>query len=187
MVSLMFVCIYLCTLRYCKILSHGPVFLLCYNRITDPHRSDRRRIDRLREAIRNRRLALEEAGSRHREGEEYLDESQLTLTRNRELHARTTASLNTRRKELLADLFSIYPIEQVSAESSQLQIRGCVLPNSVYVGYEEERIATALGYTCHLVCMLAYYLGLPLRYPMRPMGSRAKVTDPVSVVQGSRE
>ncbi|RUS20798.1 UV radiation resistance protein and autophagy-related subunit 14-domain-containing protein [Endogone sp. FLAS-F59071] len=148
---------------------------------------DRRRIDRLREAIRNRRSALEEAGSRHREGEEYLDESQLTLTRNRELHARTTASLNTRRKELLADLFSIYPIEQVSAESSQLQIRGCILPNSVYVGYEEERIATALGYTCHLVCMLAYYLGLPLRYPMRPMGSRAKVTDPVSVVQGSRD
>ncbi|RUP24490.1 UV radiation resistance protein and autophagy-related subunit 14-domain-containing protein [Jimgerdemannia flammicorona] len=148
---------------------------------------DRRRIDRHRETIRNRRLALEEASSRHRQGEEYLDENQQTLTRNRELHARTTASLNTRRKELLADMFSIYPIEQVSSDSLQHQIRGCVLPNSVYTGCDEERIATALGYTCHLVSMLAYYLGLPLRYPMVPRGSRAKVTDPVSVMQGSRE
>lgn len=61
------------------------------------------------------------------------------------------------------------------------------LPNSVFAGYDEETVATALGYTGHLVSMLAYYLALPLRYPITPMGSRTSVRDPISILQGSRK
>ena len=114
--------------------------------------------------------------------------------------------MNRRKKELIADLFSIYPIEQVRLikvtykcaivfdikkksydDSQQFRIRDIYLPNSLYDGQNEEYIATALGFTCHLVSMLAYYLEIPLRYPIIPMGSRAVIRDVVSVISGSRE
>jgi NO-binding membrane sensor protein with MHYT domain len=61
------------------------------------------------------------------------------------------------------------------------------LPNSIYDGQNDELIATALGFTAHLVSMLAYYLEIPLRYPTVPMGSRAIIKDQVSLINGSRE
>lgn len=72
-------------------------------------------------------------------------------------------------------------------DSQQFRIRGIYLPNSIYDGQNDELIATALGFTAHLVSMLAFYLEIPLRYPTVPMGSRAKITDVVSVISGPRE
>lgn len=69
----------------------------------------------------------------------------------------------------------------------QFCIRGIYLPNSVYTGCDEESIATALGFTAHLVSMLAFYLNIPLRYPINPMGSRATIKDPVSLIHGVKE
>lgn len=57
----------------------------------------------------------------------------------------------------------------------------------MYDGQNDELIATALGFTAHLVSMLAYYLEIPLRYPTIPMGSRAMIRDVVSLISGSRE
>lgn len=56
-----------------------------------------------------------------------------------------------------------------------------------YIGYDEDMVATSLGFVCHFVTMLAHYLNVPLRYPLTPMGSRAFVLDPVSLLVGPKE
>ena len=42
---------------------------------------------------------------------------------------------------------------------------------------DEETLSVALGYTCHLVSMIAQFLDLPLRYPMNSRGSRSTLMD----------
>lgn len=37
--------------------------------------------------------------------------------------------------------------------------------------------SVALGYTAHLVSMLYFFLGVPLRYPIRHFGSRSRILD----------
>jgi hypothetical protein len=56
-----------------------------------------------------------------------------------------------------------------------------------FLGVDEDVVSVALGLTCHLVTMLAHYLCVPLRYPLTPMGSRAAVFDPVSLLVGPKE
>ena len=58
-------------------------------------------------------------------------------------------------------------------------INGCTLNNSHFHGQDEEKIATGLGYVCHLVQLLSKYLDIPLRYPMFPMMSRSSIQDVV--------
>ncbi|KAF0362031.1 uv radiation resistance protein [Gigaspora margarita] len=141
---------------------------------------DRQRINSLRENIRLRRIALEDARSRYQTGNEYLEESHKILGRAREALFVTTSKLCARQKELVADLLTIYPIEQVQSENFSFKILGVPLPNSVFTGCDEEQVATALGFTCHLINMLAYYLGVPLKFPMTPMSSKSIIRDPIS-------
>lgn len=85
------------------------------------------------------------------------------------------------------DLQNIYPIESVDDETLQFTIRGVRLPSTgKFEGRQDEEIATALGWTAHLVYLLAGYLGVPLRYPVQPVGGRSLIKDPVSVMMGSR-
>jgi UV radiation resistance-associated gene protein len=51
---------------------------------------------------------------------------------------------------------------------------------------EGEEAGTALGWTAHLVYLLAGYLRVSLRYPVQPVGGRSIIRDPVSVMSGSR-
>ncbi|CAG8480071.1 3419_t:CDS:10 [Acaulospora morrowiae] len=146
---------------------------------------DRQRINSLRENILSRRAALEDAKNRFHADSKSLEESQKILERDRvDVHSEalyvTTSNLYARRKELVADLLTIYPIEQIQSESFSFTILGVPLPNSVFTGCDEEQVATALGFTCHLIKMLAYYLGVPLRFPMTPMSSRSTIHDPIS-------
>ncbi len=47
---------------------------------------------------------------------------------------------------------------------------------------DDERISSALGYTAHLVCMLAKYLQIPLRYQVIYNASRCDVVPSNGVV-----
>jgi len=96
----------------------------------------------------------------------------------------TTSKLCARQKELVADLLTIFPIEPIHTETFSFKILGVPLPNSVFTGCDDEQVATALGFTCHLINMLAYYLGVPLRFPMTPMSSRSTVRDPITATLG---
>lgn len=61
----------------------------------------------------------------------------------------------------MAELRQVYRIEVL--DGSKMAINGIVLPNSQYTGCDEEQIATALGYVCHLVHLLSQYLDVRSR------------------------
>ncbi|EPB81539.1 hypothetical protein HMPREF1544_11593 [Mucor circinelloides 1006PhL] len=145
------------------------------------------RIKRKKQEIEDRRMDLLDSFHRHDVGVDDLQENEAVLEKNIKMRQTMFHTLNRRKKELIADLFSIYPIEQSYDDSQQFRIRGIYLPNSVYDGQNDEMIATALGFTAHLVSMLAYYLEIPLRYPTTPMSSRSTIKDLVSLISGSRD
>ncbi|KAI9308509.1 UV radiation resistance protein and autophagy-related subunit 14-domain-containing protein [Cunninghamella echinulata] len=138
-----------------------------------------RKIEDFKNTLERRRLELKRSQERFHREKEDLESNEVQLENNVKMHHDIFTKLNQRKKELIADLFSIYPIEQ-------FRIRSIYLPNSVYTGCNEESIATALGFTAHLVNMMAFYLDIPLRYPIDPMGSRSLIHDPVSLINGSR-
>ena len=74
---------------------------------------DRRRIAELRETLERRKSKLNEATERLSLGQQDLQDSDSVLERSVHTHQRLFHKLNRRKKELIADLFSIYPIEQV--------------------------------------------------------------------------
>ncbi|ORX60724.1 hypothetical protein DM01DRAFT_1332846 [Hesseltinella vesiculosa] len=144
------------------------------------------KVHQLRKRLQSRRCEINATRQRFSQEQKDLDNNERLLSKNTRMYHDTQVDLNLRQKELIADLFSIYPIEQSFDDFQQFRIRGLYLPNSVYAGCDEEVVATALGFTAHLVSMLAYYLAIPLRYPIDPMGSRASIHDPVSMIHGSR-
>ncbi|CAG8528932.1 4624_t:CDS:2 [Diversispora eburnea] len=158
---------------------------------------DRQRIISLRENIRSRRTALEDAKRRYQTENEYLEESQKILERDRVVLNRvdvnsealyiTSSKLYVRQRELVTDLLTIYPIEPIQSETLSFKILGVSLPNSVFTGCNEELVGTALGFTCHLIQMLSYYLGVPLKFPMTPMSSRSLIHDPISPLSIPRQ
>jgi hypothetical protein len=70
-----------------------------------------------------------------------------------------------------------------SADAADAQLEyewlvgGLYLPHSHFVGCEQDEIATALGYVCHMVCVAAVWLNVPLRYAMSAASSRSTITD----------
>lgn len=76
------------------------------------------KIESIRKQIQEREQALGNARESLDTGREYLEEGERNLERNKDMHKKTVAGLTTRRKELIADMFSIYPIDQVSTGTS---------------------------------------------------------------------
>lgn len=80
----------------------------------------------MRKQIQAREQALGNAKQSLDTGREYLEEGERNLERNKDMHKKTVAGLTTRRKELIADMFSIYPIDQVSAVTCGLSATNIV-------------------------------------------------------------
>jgi UV radiation resistance-associated gene protein len=57
-----------------------------------------------------------------------------------------------------------------------VSVRGAVL----VAGFDDEAVASALGWTCQLVLLIAGLYGVPLPYAMLPRASRSLVRDDVS-------
>ncbi|KAG0251299.1 hypothetical protein BG011_007720 [Mortierella polycephala] len=141
----------------------------------------------MRQEQARRRKALEESRERGQTQEMYLEENMINLAKNKESLFLVLKEYTTKRTELIATLFTVFPITESERDPNLLKICNVPLPNSVYLGMDEEAVAVALGFACHLVTMLAHYLAVPLRYPLTPMGSRAFVVDPISILVGPRE
>ncbi|KAF9573631.1 hypothetical protein EC968_008268 [Mortierella alpina] len=141
----------------------------------------------LRQEHAARRKALAESRERGQTQEMYLEENLINLAKNKESLFHVRREFSTKRTELIATLFTIFPITGSDKDSKPLKICNVPLPNSDYTGLDDEVVAVALGFACHLVTMLAHYLSVPLRYPLTPMGSRAFVLDPVSLLVGPKE
>lgn len=71
------------------------------------------RIKRKKQEIEDRRMDLLDSFHRHDVGVDDLQENEAVLEKNIKMRQTMFHTLNRRKKELIADLFSIYPIEQV--------------------------------------------------------------------------
>jgi len=132
----------------------------------------------------------------------------LNLEENQNKLKTTVAFLVERRWELLAQLegiFSVKPVDEVDflsffhfflsiiffsskifplpfEQKVQLfKICGLALPNTEYTGFDEEQIASALGYISQAVLSIANYFEVPLRYGIVPASSRSIIKDEISL------
>ncbi|KAI0232926.1 UV radiation resistance-associated gene protein [Lamellibrachia satsuma] len=105
-----------------------------------------------------------------------LHENKKSYFEVREELIKTGAQLVMRRKQLISELSLIYPI--IEDREGDHRICGVRLPDSEdFAGQDEIMISVALGYTSHLVAMIAQFLDVPLRYPVTCLGSRSQISD----------
>uniref|UniRef100_A0A8C4R1D1 UV radiation resistance associated gene n=1 Tax=Eptatretus burgeri TaxID=7764 RepID=A0A8C4R1D1_EPTBU len=104
------------------------------------------------------------------------------LAEKRQQLQKINSQLLQRRRQIFSELSHIYPITVIKTQNQRetddhfiCQVR---LPNSEnFHAKEDPSIAVALGFTAHLVSMLALFLEVPLRYPLQQHGSRSRVQD----------
>lgn len=102
----------------------------------------------------------------------------------------------SRRTQLITLLSHIFPVEPVldppafipeASHHLLFSILNIALPNSSFPPtFSDEALSSALGYTGQVVSTLAAYLGVPLHYPIKCLGSRSAVLDPISMMRGPR-
>jgi len=94
---------------------------------------------------------------------------------------------------------TIFPIEPIEPRDLLFGILNVPLPIPVGTNdpapphtlasdntYDDETMASALGFVAQVVNMVAAYLGDALVYPVICLGSRSLVKDPISAMMGPR-
>ena len=141
----------------------------------------------LRTSIQLRKESMHKGLQAQAQAQAHLLESKQQLLERKSTQQQLTIALSAQRRRICLDLQTIYPIDSVDGETLRFKIRGVGLPaTGGFEGLPEEEVATALGWTAHLVYLLSLYLCVPLRYPIQPIGGRSLVKDPVSIMMGSR-
>ncbi|XP_059480262.1 UV radiation resistance-associated gene protein isoform X2 [Neocloeon triangulifer] len=108
-----------------------------------------------------------------------LEDSKLLLSQVKETTTQTWSKLVQRRQELISQLKYIYPIS-IDPEGLA-KICGVKLLRSDELNSQDEASSSvALGFAAHATVMVASFLDVPLRYPIQPAGSRAKIWDVVA-------
>lgn len=134
-----------------------------------------------------KRLNLLDRLQQLQKDKEKLMEMQRCYTESRENLLKTNAKLLFRQKQLISELSLIYPMVQFPDKKS-FSICGVFLPDSEdFAGREEKMLSVALGYVCHVLTMMSYFLNIPLRYPIQHFGSRSTITDHITDKISSKE
>eukprot|EP00038_Savillea_parva_P009009 m.180643 g.180643 ORF g.180643 m.180643 type:complete len:481 (-) comp15052_c0_seq1:219-1661(-) len=103
------------------------------------------------------------------------------LRERRQLQWQAKSMETVRQTRIILELSQIFPIQQGPPPGRAWSICRLELPTgNDYAGWDEDEVATALGYVSHLSFMIAKYLGVPFRFPMRPMCSRSVIVDDMS-------
>ena len=90
--------------------------------------------------------------------------------------------VTTLRKQLINEIANIYPVEERVDKSGRrdYSIFGFVVPNaddiSSIKSADEDKVATGLGYTAHILLMISQFLDMPLRFHIVHCGSRCVPT-----------
>lgn len=132
-------------------------------------------------------LALKEKYKKLKYSWELLQDKKKSYFDVRDQLIHTGAHLVRRRKQLLTDMTSIYPITKDSVREKYF-IAGVHLPNSEELsGHDEIMLGVGLGFTCHLVTLISMFLDVPLRYPIEHRGSRSTIQDNIIDVLSDKE
>lgn len=92
--------------------------------------------------------------------------------------------ITAKQLSLIADLRQLYPIAEVE-RGRQYSIKGLSMPHrDNFHLLREEHLSTVLGYTAHIVTLLAKYLQIPLRYAISHAASRSTLRDEVMLSAG---
>lgn len=84
------------------------------------------------------------------------------------------------RIQLISQLPLIYPISQDG--DGKYCVCGVHLPDAEkYDSSTDVTLSVGLGYVAHILYILAQFLHVPLRYPVKPYGSQATITDTTSL------
>lgn len=135
-------------------------------------------LERLKQEVLPQARALKQAQIALIANKQQLAERKQLLERDHQLFLLRCEALAIRRRTLISQLRSIYPIAPLGDKT--LSIAGFSLPNSDFTGCDEENVATALGYVCHALFMISKWLQVPLRYTMIPMCSRSFIRDDIA-------
>uniref|UniRef100_UPI0035900719 UV radiation resistance-associated gene protein isoform X2 n=1 Tax=Myxine glutinosa TaxID=7769 RepID=UPI0035900719 len=129
-----------------------------------------------------REVVIEKHKSAFQQEHDGLRDKLKKLAEKRQQLQKINSQLLQRRRQIFSELSHIYPITVMKTQNQRetddhfiCQVR---LPNSEnFHAKEDSSIAVALGFTAHLVSMLALFLEVPLRYPLQQHGSRSRVQD----------
>ncbi|KAI9599394.1 UV radiation resistance protein and autophagy-related subunit 14-domain-containing protein [Syncephalis fuscata] len=152
--------------------------LLTYNMQIE---AEKTMLDNLQERTNVKRAIVKEHSKRLHDAVVATEALEQELCTTRQLLYSMKEHVKVVQQERLTTLCELYPIDHAVTIDTIYTIRGIRLPNSEYKGYALDDVATALGYTCHLVEMIAFYLRVPLIYPMVAMSSRAYIIDPSAI------
>lgn len=152
----------------------------------------------------NRRQHLNERRNRLQQARERLDRQNRRLEVSManhhldlEVYRSISLSASQQRAGLISELSTIFPIELVDPTHVLFSICELPLPNGDFEGQQQaqrrlkhdlddDHISSALGFVAQVVQLLAAYLTVPLYYPIRCMGSRSLVQDPISQMKGPK-
>jgi len=116
-----------------------------------------------------------------------MEERRKKYQENREMFLKINALLLVRRKQLINEISFIYPLKSVlniKTDQEDFSIFGFVVPNadeiSIIRSADEEKVATGLGYTAHILLMISQFLDMPLRFPIIHCGSRSQIHDHIT-------
>ncbi|KAG5513809.1 hypothetical protein PMAC_000847 [Pneumocystis sp. 'macacae'] len=116
----------------------------------------------------------------------YLEDAKKTLQYRKATLHQILNKISMHRSRIIAELHNIFPIEPIIGKPFDFTICNLLLPNTNHYKYDQDHVAAGLGYTAHLIYLLSFYLRIPLRYPIRPMCSRAVIEDPINTLHGSK-
>ncbi|TGZ80481.1 hypothetical protein EX30DRAFT_396207 [Ascodesmis nigricans] len=148
-----------------------------------------RRLKTLQTSLLTRRAALETSRLTISTTTSHLHSALPSLTRCTTALSSTREAISSQRRTLIKQLFTIFPIRGLPDDPLTYSILSLPLPTPLTEPVSSaSAISTsaALGYVAQLVYMLSFYLSVPLRYPVQPLGSTSYITDSVSVIQGPR-
>ncbi|KAM0790834.1 hypothetical protein ACM66B_004679 [Microbotryomycetes sp. NB124-2] len=157
---------------------------------------DKNAFEARRQALEARRARLAAVGEALRRKRGQLKDEDVQLASSELMCLDTRSAAQDRRVQIITLLSQMFPIDPVdlpppnlSSASTHLlfSINNLPLPNSTYpASFPDEILSSALGYTAQVVSLLSVYLSVPLNYPIKCLGSRSAVVDPISMMKGPR-
>lgn len=156
-------------------------------------------LEEKRRQLAHRKGALDDAKNLLINQQEALQDLEEASSDQRQKHATLLASILPARTSALQTVATIYPIEPIEPRDLLFGILDLPLPIPIGVNdpappqtipgngtYNDEVMASALGFVAQVVNLVASYLGDAPVYPIVCQGSRSMIKDPISAMMGPR-